>query len=177
MASHHQLDSDLGPGCSEPPQCSCAGAATLRSGWLLRASGAGPRRQWRRCWAYLTADRMYHTTATDPAGTPSVQYIPLDRLPVRALPRGYAPAPGVSTVDSRQVAPRGGSVFAVVCGAHTHFFAAPTPEEAEVSQLPPREAPVELTRCHSTPVASPLSLSAGGCRLGWRPSRRPGCAA
>ena len=72
------------------------------AGWLLKAHGtaAGPHRQWASRFVYLTEDRLCYTP--DPEAE-SVRYIPLDRIPVRALPRGYGPKLGVAAVEDRQV--------------------------------------------------------------------------
>ena len=79
----------------------CEAAAAVRhSGWLLKAYGNGPQRQWRRRFVYITADRLCYTADPDVEG---VRYIPLDRIPVRALPRGYGPKLGVTLVEDRQV--------------------------------------------------------------------------
>lgn len=74
--------------------------AVRQSGWLLKAYGEGPQRVWRSRFLYLTADRLCYTA--DPTAD-SVRYLPLDRIPVRALPRGYGPKLGVSLVEDRQV--------------------------------------------------------------------------
>lgn len=92
-----------------------AAAAIQHSGWLLKASGRGPARRWRRVWVYLKADRLCYTddpggaasspgaSATTGSGGSSVRYVPLDRIPVRPLPRGYGPKIAVTLVDHRQV--------------------------------------------------------------------------
>lgn len=73
------------------------------SGWLLKASGAGPHRQWRRRYVYVSADRLCYTPDPDAdSGLCPVRYLPLDRIPVRALPRGYGPKLGVTLVEDRQ---------------------------------------------------------------------------
>lgn len=91
---------------------------------------------------YLKDDRLCYTP--DPGGPGGVRYIPLDRIPLRALPRGYGPKIGIMLVDSRQLDTsraaaagelRGGvtgCTFSVACGSHTHFWAAGTPAEAKV---------------------------------------------
>lgn len=83
----------------------------------------------------LAADRLCYAASPDPEE--EARYIPLDRVPVRAMPRGYAPDIGVSLCQDRHlqdshshVAP--GTAFTVVCGAAVHVFAASSPEEAEV---------------------------------------------
>jgi hypothetical protein len=62
-----------------------------------------------------------------------VNYIPLDRVPVRSTPRGYVPGTGVAAVSDSQIVPRErlGTAFAVTAGSHTHFFAAGTRAAAE----------------------------------------------
>jgi hypothetical protein len=69
-----------------------------------------------------------------------VKYIPLDRIPVRALPRGYGPKIGITIVESRQLdtsdatfrGRKKGCIFSVACGSHTHFWAAQMPSDAKV---------------------------------------------
>ena len=48
---------------------------------------------------YLLDDRLCFTA--EPGKVDDVRYIPLDRIPVRALPRGYGPQIGVSVVEDR----------------------------------------------------------------------------
>lgn len=81
------------------------GPAVRQSGWLLKAYGEGPQRIWRSRFLFLTADRLCYTADPD---ADSVRYLPLDRIPVRALPRGYGPKLGVALVEDRQVGPCAG---------------------------------------------------------------------
>lgn len=74
--------------------------AVRKSGWLLKAYGEGPQRLWRSRFLFLTTDRLCYTA--DPEAD-SVRYLPLDRIPVRALPWGYGPKLGVTLVEDRQV--------------------------------------------------------------------------
>ena len=86
---------------------------------------------------YLQCDRLCYVP--EPIADPqAVQYIPLDRIPVRPLPRGYNPLVGAQHVhsgtgetDTVYGAPA--HAFSVQCGRHTHFLAAATPSEAEAS--------------------------------------------
>ena len=73
--------------------------AIKHSGWLLQAQGDGPQRAWRRRFVWVTADRLCYTPDPDVEG---VRYLPMDRIPVRALPRGYGPRLGVTLVEDRQ---------------------------------------------------------------------------
>ena len=50
---------------------------------------------------YLLDDRLCYTD--EPGKVEDVRYIPLDRIPVRALPRGYGPQIGVTVIEDRQV--------------------------------------------------------------------------
>lgn len=50
---------------------------------------------------YLLDDRLCYTE--EPGKIEDVRYIPLDRIPVRALPRGYGPQIGVTVIEDRQV--------------------------------------------------------------------------
>eukprot|EP00887_Chlorella_sp_A99_P006398 scaffold3.g6398.t1 len=106
--------------------------AIRHQGWLLKAYGRGPQRRWRRRWVYLTADRLCYTS--DPT-VDGVRYVPLDRIPVRALPRGYGPKIAVCQLDEANPSSakphRVGCVFSVACGSHTHFLAAETPAAAK----------------------------------------------
>ena len=47
----------------------------------------------------LFPDRLCYEDA--PGVRAEVQYVPLDRVPVRAMPRGYKPAIGVAITDER----------------------------------------------------------------------------
>ena len=49
---------------------------------------------------YLLDDRLCYTV--EPGKVEDVRYIPLDRIPVRALPRGYGPQIGVTVIEDRQ---------------------------------------------------------------------------
>ncbi|KAK9827973.1 hypothetical protein WJX81_003531 [Elliptochloris bilobata] len=60
-----------------------------RAAWLLKAYGDGPQLTWRRKWVFLLDDRLCY--ADTPGAAPNTRYLPLDRIPVRALPRGYGP--------------------------------------------------------------------------------------
>ncbi|CAL8467001.1 g6537 [Coccomyxa elongata] len=72
---------------------------------------------------YLVDDRLCYTHT--PSKSQIVRYLPLDRIPVRPLPRHYGPRIGVSKVSSSQLLRRPqSSVFAVHCGRRTHFMAA-----------------------------------------------------
>lgn len=48
---------------------------------------------------YLLDDRLCYTD--EPGKVEDVRYIPLDRIPVRALPRGYGPQIGVTVIEDR----------------------------------------------------------------------------
>lgn len=93
------------------------------SGWLLKQHGNGPHPSWSRRWVhiplplhcvnaravavlntawlqfYLLDDRLCYTE--EPGKVEDVRYIPLDRIPVRALPRGYGPQIGVTVIEDR----------------------------------------------------------------------------
>lgn len=66
-----------------------------------------------------------------------VKYVPLDRIPVRGTPRGYAAGTAISKVSDTHVCLTGRMqgkslvAFALVVGSHTHFFAANTSAEAD----------------------------------------------
>lgn len=77
--------------------------AVKHSGWLLKACGTGPQRQWRRRYVYVLADRLCYTPDPGAGEASPVRYLPMDRIPVRALPRGYGPKLGVTLVEDRQV--------------------------------------------------------------------------
>ena len=65
-------------------------------------------------------------------GLPLVNYIPLDRIPVRSTPRGYVPGSAISRVANTQVVQQGlGAAFAVTAGSHTLFFSAPSETAAD----------------------------------------------
>lgn len=48
---------------------------------------------------YLAGDRLCYEDA--PSASAEIKYIPLDRIPMRALPQGYRPRLGVTLVDER----------------------------------------------------------------------------
>lgn len=128
------------------------------SGWLLHSHRRGHTTVWTKRWVrmyyyysrppppsqfYLLNDRLCYTTPPScPTAPTRVRYWPLDRIPVRPLPRGYAPAPGIAAVRDRQVEQRGpffgrhcwgrGCVFSLQCGRETHYLAAPTAWQAKV---------------------------------------------
>ena len=81
---------------------------------------------------YLLDDRLCYTN--NPSTNESVKYLPLDRIPVRPLPRHYRPRIGVSRISTLQIPRRPvGSVFGVHCGRRTHFMAAESAASAKVS--------------------------------------------
>ena len=131
------------------------------AGWLWKAYGTGPQQTWKRQWVrqfpeenkcislknqhtmdqaclsglqfYLLDDRLCYTHA--PSSGQVVRYLPLDRIPVRPLPRHYGPHISVSKISSSQVLRRPqGSVIAVHCGRRTHFMAAESAVLATVSR-------------------------------------------
>jgi len=54
--------------------------------------------------AYLLEDRLCFAPdggASGGSGGAVTKYIPLDRIPVRGMPRGYLPSPGIAPVDPR----------------------------------------------------------------------------
>ena len=61
------------------------------------------------------------------------EYVPLDRLPVRSLPRGYEPGTAVCKVANTQLVAREhiGTAFSITAGSHTHFFAVASAAEAD----------------------------------------------
>lgn len=133
--------------------------------WLWKAYGSGPKQIWKRQWVrcclllffytplqqpfpedsyfsrglqvYLLDDRLCYTN--NPSSSESVKYLPLDRIPVRPLPRHYGPQIGVSRISSLQIPRRpDGCVFGVHCGRRTHFMAAESAASAKVRSLCPR---------------------------------------
>lgn len=91
---------------------------------------------------FLLHDRLCYADA--PGAAPSARYLPLDRVPVRALPRGYGSHVGVTVLEDHQFAgtacgrssngPWAGveRTFSVQCGRHTHLLRADSAAEAEV---------------------------------------------
>lgn len=77
------------------------------------------------------AQQQVSTTLGSTGGV--YNYIPLDRIPVRALPRGYEAGTAVCRVfDTQQVAREAvGAAFSITAGSHTHFFAVDTAREAD----------------------------------------------
>lgn len=73
-----------------------------------------------------TVEQLTHS------GLPLINYIPLDRIPVRSTPRGYVPGSAISRVANTQVVQQGlGAAFAVTAGSHTLFFSASTEAGAD----------------------------------------------
>ena len=58
---------------------------------------------------YLLDDRLCYTD--EPGKVEDVRYIPLDRIPVRALPRGYGPQIGVTVIEDRYSNPSADNLF------------------------------------------------------------------
>ena len=89
---------------------------------------------------YLLDDRLCYYAGGGDEG--DIHYLPLDRIPVRALPRGYDPQIGVTLIDDRQVdvpmtltlgqRRKQGCLFSIQCGSHTYYLAARTSAEARV---------------------------------------------
>lgn len=57
--------------------------------------------------AYLLEDRLCFAPDAAPQGgsgcnAGATKYVPLERIPVRARPRGYMPSPGIAPVDPRR---------------------------------------------------------------------------
>ena len=48
---------------------------------------------------YLAGDRLCYEDT--PSASAEIKYIPLDRIPMRALPHGYRPSLGVTLIDDR----------------------------------------------------------------------------
>lgn len=81
---------------------------------------------------YLLQDRLCYAKVSHTSQ--DAHYIPLDRVTVRPLPRGYAVRIGISSIDSRQKPGRApGCIFSMQCGMRTHFMAADTPIQAQVN--------------------------------------------
>ena len=103
---------------------------------------------------FLLDDRLCY--ADGPGAAPDARYLPLDRVPVRPLPRGYGPRAGVTLLDARQAPRRAradvGGAFSVQCGRHTHLLAAASAEAAQAR--PP---------CARATVPSGTSAAHGAC--------------
>lgn len=50
---------------------------------------------------YLLDDRLVFAPA-EPHDSGALRYFPLDRIPVRGMPRGFQPRPGIALVENRQ---------------------------------------------------------------------------
>eukprot|EP00854_Cymbomonas_tetramitiformis_P004275 gene4275-5262_t len=153
-------------GASEP---SVAGAAegftdeevfgqqnTHYSGWLLKRYDGGTdthgsstyannEQKYKRRYFYLLDDRLCYTRTEGPSGG-VVKYLPLDRIPVRAYPRGYKPKLAISLLEHSLLGGKKykGSCFSVQCGDTVHFFAADSPELARRSASSPILSPAML---------------------------------
>ena len=51
--------------------------------------------------ASLAVSGAWHGSGRDAGHPPRVRYVPLDRVPVRSIPRRYVPSVGVTLVDDR----------------------------------------------------------------------------
>jgi hypothetical protein len=102
----------------------------LKSGWLWRARDSQPRHNWKRCWVWLTKDRLCYTY--DPRKAVSVKYIPLDDV----SPSNHTAGPQITTCTGTSPSEsdefRAGCVFMLDCRQKLHFFAADTAANAEV---------------------------------------------
>lgn len=65
-------------------------------------------------------DRLCYTADPEAEGA---RFLPLDRIPVRALPRGYGPKLGVTLIEDRQVGRLG---LVIACLSASALHAAPT---------------------------------------------------
>lgn len=110
--------------------------STIKSGWLLRLSQpktttsvSKENHSWRRCWAWLTKDRLCYKYS--PESSRSLKYISLDDIVVSA-----AGGPHIKCSKDGQDQPVGdaknATVFMIECKTKSHFFAAETMHEAEV---------------------------------------------
>ena len=79
---------------------------------------------------YLLPDRLCYADSPD---APDITYLPLDGVPVRPLPRGYAPTPGVARLDRRaaDLPAAAAAAFSVTAGDHTTAFVAPSTAVAD----------------------------------------------
>ncbi len=122
---------------------------------------------------FLLDDRLCY--ADGPGAAPDARYLPLDRVPVRPLPRGYGPRAGVTLLDARQAPRRAradvGGAFSVQCGRHTHLLAAASAEDAQAR--PPCE---RATVPSGTSAARGACMGCVGALTGARAARRRGCA-
>ena len=128
-------------------QQACLRAAAGEKG---RITGLPTNKATERAYEYvqvwLLRDRLCYASVFNTQDT--IHYIPLDRITVRPLPRGYKPRIGVQHVDTSLIAlPEAragnaapeqphGRVFSVQYGSRMVYWAADTSTEAKVTMIP-----------------------------------------
>ncbi|KAK9863169.1 hypothetical protein WJX84_006220 [Apatococcus fuscideae] len=117
--------------------------AARHSGWLLHARHKGAFTHWSKQLVYLLEDKLVFVVP-ETHDTGAVRYFPLDRIPVRGMPRGFQPRPGIAIVDNRHMelswakSPSlrrerwASCIFSIQVGNRTHMLAAPTSKDAQV---------------------------------------------
>ena len=101
-------------------------------------SDEGTERRWERRWFFLVGDRLCYTRTESQVGrSAEVEYLPLDRIPVRPRGRKGKPGIGVRIVDHRQIVdPKyywkwKNCVVGLVCGNKVHYMVADHPTIAQ----------------------------------------------
>jgi hypothetical protein len=87
-----------------------------------------------RRYFYLLSDMLCYAKS-EGASTGVVKYFPLDRIPVRAYPRGYRPAMAVTMLEEHNSSTQRrfvGRSLSIQCGETEHFLVADTPEQAKM---------------------------------------------
>ena len=95
-------------------------------------------RKWRRRWFYLTGDRLCFTKTESTVGDMAeVEYLPLDRIPMRPGKTGDNPRVGISLVNHRQIVdpvrfPKfRNCCISILCGNTVHYLVADFPQLAQ----------------------------------------------
>ncbi|KAK9809624.1 hypothetical protein WJX73_008749 [Symbiochloris irregularis] len=109
-----------------------------RAGFLLKLEHSETTQAWTRYWCYLLEDRLCFQHPVKVV-TEGIHYVPLDRIVVRARPRGYKPSIGVTLADNKHLhkgdpafaLKKKAAAFSIQCGINTHWLAAETARDAQ----------------------------------------------
>ncbi|CAG9467560.1 unnamed protein product [Pedinophyceae sp. YPF-701] len=109
----------------------------IKAGFLeKRRQKASPHGEWQRRYFFLLPDRLCYAREPDPPPGSRLKYLPLDKFPIRPLPRQYKPQPAVTLLERRLVPGAWElhptkAAFSLTCGVHTYFLMAESDAEAQ----------------------------------------------
>ncbi|CAK0734664.1 hypothetical protein CVIRNUC_000464 [Coccomyxa viridis] len=107
---------------------------------LAKAASKAAHTTWQECWVWLLQDRLCYAVS---GAEDRIRYIPLDRITVRPLPRGYTPRIAVMSSDEAMAVLPGrmerhsalgdsfGMIFSMQYGSKTAYWAAASSQEAK----------------------------------------------